>query len=158
MLTPFGFGGGDMMGFPRELSADLRRVNRQIEPFSPILSCDIVERDTDFVVNVDLPGVKTSDLEVEVVGNTLCIKAHRESTSEQGSPDDTYWHRERTSGRVERRIPIPENANSLESDVQLKHGMLSVTFPKLVSTTGASRRRKLEIKSGAEEKHHTKKR
>jgi len=160
MMTPFGLVGGDMMGFPREAAMDLNRAGRQMEKFTPILRCDIVEREKDFCCHVELPGVKPTDVDVEVRDNCLYIKGHKETSTESGSPDDTYWHRERTTGRVERTIPIPENANSLECEVTLNHGMLQVTFPKLASTTGQSRRRKLEIKSGhsADEKHATKKR
>ena len=51
---------------PNQTSA-AREIRRDlIRPYSAILSADLIERENDYVVHADLPGVE--DLEIEIVG------------------------------------------------------------------------------------------
>ncbi len=141
LLTPYM---GSMM---QQFRQPMQFLQQQTQALSPILSADIVERDDEFVVICDLPGVKSEDLSVEVTDNKLIIRGHNESVRE--STSDIMHRKERVEGKVSRTIFLPEGANSHEATTCLKNGVLSVTFPKLRQTN--PRIRKLVISTDQEE-------
>ena len=125
-------------------TAGRRAMSRDMNKFSPILSCDIVEAPDDFHVHIDLPGVTKDALTVEVdsTERKLHIRADRESVSEE---DTDYVHRrERNFGKVSRTIPVPQGADTSQAKTLFQNGVLTVSFPKLTGATIGSR--KLEIK------------
>lgn len=112
-----------------------------MKPIAPLLSSDLVESPDAYTVMVDLPGVDPADLELSIVNNILMMKAERKHRHEVKS------HRvhslERSYGTVERRIPLPRDADLNEVQTSFKNGELTVTFPKLAEQQPSSK--KLEI-------------
>lgn len=141
---PMSVYGRDLLNYPRARTDQLMRDTRQeITPFSPILSTDFYETDTDFHVHCDLPGVSENDLDVTVQENMLIIKAERRHAFVSDS--DVMHRSERTFGRVQRTIPIPVGANTANANARFNNGVLEISFPKL---TGGMTGRKLLVSSG----------
>lgn len=90
---------------------------------------DIVETKEAFVLQIDLPGVRDQELEVEVHDRTLRVRAERKAAEADA---DTRWHRrERRFGKIERTVVLPEIANLEAVDAKLEHGVLTITVPKV---------------------------
>ena len=51
----------------------LHRTQNEISRFSPILSADFYETDTDYHVHLDLPGSDESFIPVELLRNKKCV-------------------------------------------------------------------------------------
>ncbi|XAR60610.1 hypothetical protein NMG60_11034055 [Bertholletia excelsa] len=81
------------------------------------------------VFKADLPGLKKEEVTVEVEeGRILQISGER--SKEQEEKTDT-WHRvERSSGKVLRRLRLPENAKMEQVKASMENGVLTVTVPK----------------------------
>ena len=104
------------------------------------LRADVIEKENEYEVHVDVPGVEKEDIDMRIVNGGLQVSAERKEKTE-------FSHRiERSYGRVSRLIPLPERANLATIDANFHNGVLSVTFAKTVPAglEGV----KLEIKSG----------
>ena len=94
--------------------------------FSPPV--DVFETDNELRVFVDLPGLKSKDLELSLHEGTLLLKGTRQK--ERG-PDWDVFCRERPHGSFQRTIHLPDlslDADAME--VKLDKGVLQVTIPK----------------------------
>lgn len=112
-------------------------------PRAPVLDLDRppADRQTDdaFILHADLPGVSKEDCNVHVEDNVVTISAHRQRSKETKKDG---WHRsERSFGRVERSIRLPETADMDASEASFKDGVLELKFGK----RDPPNRRRIEI-------------
>jgi HSP20 family protein len=92
-------------------------------------------------VELELPGVKSDQVELSVVGDELSIKVDRPDVDPEGT---TYHRRERPVGSFARvlRLPTPVDADRVEAE--MRHGVLTISLPKAESV----RPRKIQVTSG----------
>lgn len=88
---------------------------------------DIGETADGYEFTVELPGLGSEAVEVEVKDNTLTVKGERKD--EALKEGHRYLHRERPSGRFARvfRLSKPVNADGVTA--AYKDGVLAVTVP-----------------------------
>ncbi len=108
--------------------------------FSP--ACDITETKSHFIVNVDLPGVKKSDVNIEVNNGILTISGERRNELNQNDGAESYY--ERTYGTYKRSFNLPESVDPESIEANFENGVLSVALPK----AKAKQARKIEIGEG----------
>ena len=92
-------------------------------------SVDVHEEENRFVVQVDLPGVQSKDIEITAEKGVLTIKGERHAEakkSEQGG----YERVERVAGGFLRRFTLPETAQADGITARQANGVLEVTIPK----------------------------
>lgn len=89
---------------------------------------DILETEKDLTFVMDLPGVEEKDIDVEVVGDRLTIRAQRELEKEEKRDD--YVRMERTFGSYQRSFNLEFPVESDKVDAQYKKGVLTVMVPK----------------------------
>jgi len=94
--------------------------------FSP--SVNTREGDYAYHVEVDLPGVKKKDINVEVKDNRLIISGERKSKKEEKK--DNYHRVESSYGKFERSFTLPDNVDAENVDANSKDGVLEVVIPK----------------------------
>ena len=94
--------------------------------FAPHL--DVRDADDAIVVTADLPGLVAEDFEVEIADDVLTIRGERraEDTSEA---EGRRWT-ERSHGRFERSILLPERAISDDATAKYNKGVLTIRVPK----------------------------
>ena len=97
--------------------------------FAPLLAADVVEGVEDFHVHVDLPGVIPEDLDVNIAGGYLNIKAERRQIHD--STLGLSHNIERSYGRISRSVELPARADPEHAKANFKDGVLSVSFRKL---------------------------
>jgi HSP20 family protein len=83
------------------------------------------ERNGQFVLRAELPGLRTEDVTVEVEENDLVIRGEREEEKEEKEP---YFRSERVYGAFYRAVPIPEHVNVETVKASFENGILEVTF------------------------------
>jgi HSP20 family protein len=91
---------------------------------------DVFEKDDKFVVKAELPGMKENDIDVSVVGDTLCLRGEKKTETEV--KDEDYYRCERSYGTFYRSIPIPSNVDANKIEASFDDGILEVTLPKSV--------------------------
>lgn len=107
--------------------------------FAPRL--DLSETDQAIEIEVDLPGVKPKDIDIQVSGNTLTISGERKTEEEEEGK--IYHYAERRTRRFWRAITLPCPVQEAKIEAQNRCGVLMITLPKVE----AAKPRKIEIKT-----------
>lgn len=90
-------------------------------------SVNLWEDNDNLYAECELPGVRTEDLDISVIGNELTIKGRRCQTAE---PQATYHRRERGIGPFSRTVQVPSEIAADQVQANLRDGVLRVTMPK----------------------------
>lgn len=106
------------------------------------MKADIKELDDSYVIDLEVPGLKQENLELDLTDNRLTVTAHINESSEEKGKDGQYLRRERRSG-VYRRSFILDNVKTEEIGAKLNNGVLTITCPK--AEQPAEPCRKIEI-------------
>src|SRR5262249_51191407 len=99
---------------------------------------EVSERDNQFVVCADLPGLKKEDIQVEFSDGALTIQGERRQ--EQEDARGGYRRSERSYGRVYRRVPLPARAGPEGATATFTDGVLKVDMPVPARAGGRGRR------------------
>jgi HSP20 family protein len=89
---------------------------------------DIVEDDKEYLINVELPGVKKDEVKVSVKDRVLSISGERKSEKEEKGRK--YRRTERTYGAYVRSFTLPEDASGEKLKADFGDGILKVHIPK----------------------------
>lgn len=100
-------------------------ANRGDAAWAPAV--EVTERDDNYVVRAELPGLKPENVKAEVIDGTLILEGERKFEREE---NEGGLHRtERRYGRFYRSIPLPEGANVEQSRAKFENGVLEITVP-----------------------------
>lgn len=92
-------------------------------------------------VDIDLPGVKKEDIQVDLKENILTVTGER-NFKEEVSEDD-YYKVETHFGKFSRTFSLPDDADTENIDASSDKGVLEVVIPKLSKPKNVQR---IEIK------------
>lgn len=96
-------------------------------PAAPQPPIDIFESETEWIIVIDLPGVKKTDIQLNLVGRQVIIKG----LVHLPYPDATIVHSERLSGTFERSINMPDNLSlNCQPAARFYDGILEVRLPR----------------------------
>lgn len=93
-------------------------------------------------VEVDLPGVKKEDIDINVQDNIVTLSGERRINKEL--KEDDYYKVESSYGKFERSFSLPENTDVENIRAETADGVLEVVIPKLEVVEKAPK--KIEIK------------
>ena len=90
---------------------------------------DVEERENEFVVSLDIPGVDKKDVKVTIENNLLTIRGERkvERTEEE---EGRYHCSERSYGSFQRSFSLPRTVDSSRINAKHTDGVLTITLPK----------------------------
>lgn len=111
---------------------------------APMPAMDLVERDGDFELTAELPGMGADNVEVKVSDGYLSIRG--EKTEEKKTDEDNYHLSERSYGAFHRSFKLPPGADPEQIDARFTDGVLRVTMPK--TPEAREKERKIQIKTG----------
>jgi len=94
--------------------------------WSPLV--DIIERENEIVLKIDLPEVVQSEIDIKVEENTLIIQGERKFVKETSG--ENYIQIERSYGTFRRIFNVPGMINYEKITASYKDGVLRVTLPK----------------------------
>jgi HSP20 family protein len=97
--------------------------------FAPRL--DVVERESEFLVNAELPGLEEKDFSIEVHGSVLALRGEKkaEHVERKGA---CHWS-ERSYGSFRRVVELPVDVQADRASASFKNGVLTITLPKAES-------------------------
>jgi HSP20 family protein len=104
------------------------------------MKCDIYEKGDKTFIEMDIPGYKKEDINVDVHNNYLNITAKKEEHHED--KDKNYIRRERSYGKISRSFYIGDIKEN-DIDASFKDGILTVSVPK---EPKENNHKKIEIK------------
>lgn len=104
---------------------------------------DVAETDQAFEIKLDLPGVASDEIEIQIDNNTLTVRGERSEEKEETDEAKRFHRIERASGSFSRSVVLPMAVNEDETAAEFKDGVLTIIAPK----TEGVRPRRIAIKS-----------
>lgn len=92
------------------------------------LPVDVEDTDDAFLIEADLPGMRTEDVNLEVRDNELAISGEVKERERTG----ILRHRTRRYGTFDYRVSLPGDVEPDKIEAKLGDGVLSVRVPKTV--------------------------
>jgi HSP20 family protein len=105
---------------------------------------DVVQKDSQFVVRADLPGLSKGDIQVEVTDDLVTIQGDRKH--EKKEERDGYSCCECSYGSFYRAIPLPEGADAAKATAQFQKGVLEITVP--APSQPEPKAKRIEVRDG----------
>ena len=119
------------------LEEELRRMpgwltEADVEEFGWHPAVDVVEKEDEFVLTAELPGMEHEDVDVEVEEDVLRVRGRKEEVSEKAETEGetTYRISEREFGSFSRTFTLPRSVDPKEISAGFRNGVLEVHMPK----------------------------
>ena len=106
-------------------------------------AADVVEKENEIQVTVEMPGFRPDDLQVDIENNVLTIAGEKSESRSNGEKEGTYHLTERRYGRFSRSFVLPRDVEQDSIRATFEHGVLTVIVPK----SERARRRRIEVSS-----------
>lgn len=129
MLSPFRMMQefDDMM---RDFGITSLHKGSMIKPGDMALAIDIVEKPDKFLIKADIPGMKASDVNLELSPeHILTISGERKH--EHKEEEEGHYRLERSFGSFTRSFKIPDHVDASNIKAEANNGVLSITLPKI---------------------------
>ena len=101
------------------------------------IKVDVKEDDKAYTVHADIPGVSKDDIQVDVDGSVISIRAEVKKEKEE-KKGEKLIHSERYYGMVSRSFSLPAEVDEKAVVAKYEDGVLDLTLPK--KTGNGSRR------------------
>lgn len=95
-----------------------------------VMKTDIVEKDGNYELDMELPGVKKEDIQMELKDGYLKITANHNSDTEDKDKEGKVIRKERVSGSYSRSFYVGEHVRTEDVKASFDNGELKVTVPK----------------------------
>jgi len=89
---------------------------------------DVRENDKEVDVEAELPGMDDKDIDISVAEGMLVIRGEKKAEREE--KNGGYIKRERSFGRIERIVPLPDGLDLEHAKAVFKQGVLTVAIPR----------------------------
>src|SRR5260370_26533161 len=93
-------------------------------------AADVVETDSAYVIEVELPGVRREDVDVELNGDELVVTGEVKERKREG----LFRRRTRRVGEFEFRVTLPGYRRDGDIEASMAHVVLTVYGPKTEGT------------------------
>ncbi|MBN2333584.1 MAG: Hsp20/alpha crystallin family protein [Deltaproteobacteria bacterium] len=90
---------------------------------------DMYDNGVDYILEVELPGIKQEDLDVSIMPDYIRIKGRK--TFLQTIDQEKIHRLERPSGVFDRRLSFPVKVDPEKAVATLENGVLSIRIPKI---------------------------
>lgn len=105
--------------------------NGEIRSLSFVPSAEMEETDDMIHLRLEVPGMESKDLDVQVTESSIFVKGERKTESK--TEEKGVVRSELHYGKFERRIPLPTHIQTDKVTAECKNGMLSLNLPKVES-------------------------
>jgi len=106
-------------------------------------AADIAEKDNEYEITCELPGMDEKDIDIKFTNGMLMIKGEKKAEKEEKKKD--YYLSERRYGSFERSFRVPEGIDCDNIAANFKKGVLTVTLPK--TAEAKKQEKKIEVKA-----------
>ena len=95
---------------------------------STVPAVDVKETDSEYLMEVELPGLTEKDVEVKLDNRLLTVSSRKEESKEEKR--NGYLMRERRSSSFAMSFVLPEGIDREKISAEFKNGVLNLSFPK----------------------------
>ena len=101
------------------------------------MKLDVKEDEKSYTVQAEVPGVKKEDIQIDIDGNQVSVRAELKKEKEEKKGEKTVYS-ERSYGMVSRSFTLPVEVDEKGAKAEYKDGMLNLVLPK--KSNGAAKR------------------
>ena len=95
-----------------------------------IMKTDIREHDTGYELDVDLPGFKKDEINIELENGYLTISAAKGLDKDEQDKKGKYIRKERYAGAVQRSFYVGDAVTEEDVKAKFEDGILKLSIPK----------------------------
>jgi len=112
-----------------------------VRPFNPPVEAelkmkiDVSEDEKSYTVQADIPGVKKEDIQVDIEGDIVSLRAEAKREKEE-KKDEKVVYSERSYGMVSRSFSLPTEVDEKTAKAEYKDGVLKLVLPKKANGGG----------------------
>ena len=104
---------------------------------------DITEKENEYAISVELPGMDETEIEVKLANGMLVIQGEKKEEKEEQEKD--HYLSERRYGSFMRSFEVPEGVDTSMIDATFAKGILAIKLPK--AADAHKNEQKIAIKS-----------
>ena len=108
--------------------------NEDMESEKFAMPVELHEKDKEYSVKAELPGVKKENLDIDIDKNHITINAKKEEEHKEDTKG--YRKSEFRYGGFSRTVYFPQEIDVEKTTAKLEHGILAITAPKLAAEKG----------------------
>ena len=123
------------------LGFEVPRLSRAAWPVAPAI--DLTEKEKEYEITAELPGLDERNVEIKLSNNTLTIKGQKKEQREEKEKD--YFVSERRYGSFQRAFQLPEGVDAEKIEASFAKGVLTVKLPKTAEAQKAEK--KISVKA-----------
>ena len=120
----------DFFGFPMMRGFDDMEKKLYGRHASNIMKTDVQEHEDRFEIDIDLPGFKKEEIEINLEKGYLSVSATKGHSEEQKNEQGKMIRHERYTGSMARSFYIGEEVVPEEIKAKFEDGVLTLTVPK----------------------------
>lgn len=135
-FRPFGWRLPQRAGFDRDLPLSGRGWS--VNP-----AFDVVEKDNEYEITAELPGIGEENVDIKLNNRVLTIKGDKSESKEE--KDKHYYLSERRYGSFQRSFQVPESVDAEKIEASFAKGILTLRLPKTAQAKHAEK--KISIKA-----------
>jgi len=111
---------------------DMTKVDKTLygKRASEIMKTDVREKDGGYEVDIDLPGFKKDEIQIELKDGYMTISAAKGLDKDQKNEEGKYIRRERFTGNVSRSFYVGEELTENDIHAKFEDGILKLQLPK----------------------------
>ena len=95
-----------------------------------LMKTDIREHDSGYEVDVDLPGFKKDEINLELENGYLTVSAAKGLDKDEKDDKGKYIRRERYAGAMQRSFYVGDTLTQEDIKAKYENGILSISIPK----------------------------
>ena len=95
-----------------------------------LMKTDVQETDADYVVDIDLPGFKKDEIQMQLENGTLTVNASKSLDRDEKNENGSYVRRERYAGSMSRSFYVGTHVTEEDIHPKYENGILSFHIPK----------------------------
>ncbi len=123
----------DWWGFPtRELERELSGMDKRLygKNASHLMKTDVHENESDYELEMDLPGFKKDQINVKLEDGYMTISASKGHDEEKKDRHGKVIRQERYSGAMQRSFYVGDAVKVEDVKARFEDGVLRLTIPK----------------------------
>ena len=112
-----------------------KEFNRMMRPLygkhaQNMMKTDVRETDNSYELDIDLPGFKKDEINVQLDNGYLSISAAKGLDKDEEKKNSKYIRRERYAGAMSRTFYVGDNLTQQDIKAKFENGILKISVPK----------------------------
>ena len=110
-----------------------------------LMKTDVQETESDFVVDIDLPGFQKDEIRMQLENGCLTVDAAKNLDRDEKNENGSYVRRERYAGSMSRSFYVGNHVKEEDIHPKYENGILTFHIPKEKSAAVEEKKRYISI-------------